>query len=407
MSTEAKVLSAVLKDGQIHHLLQANVGQMMLTHGDIWKFISDYYSDNGVVPSTTLVSDKFSDFNPVSTVGSTKHHLAELQKEFTDHELRSIIRSAVDQIQNGSAESALKTIINETSALSRYSNAVKDIDLLDTDSTIEYFKKLQDEQANGLSGIKTNLNGFDACMPNGIQGGQLGVFLAFPGIGKSFLALYLAVQAWLQGKTPMIISLEMTEAEVRNRLLSILGNGRWSLRKLSKGEVDIQDLSEWHERTFKGRPSFHIISGDGLGTDVTPQVVRGKIDQYKPDLVILDYLQLMTSNSKAESEVVKMKNLSRELKLIAIADEVPIVAISSATPDDATDLSQPPALGQTAWSRQIAYDSDFVIALGRDITSDIMQVVGRKNRNGMTPDFLLQVDFDKGLFIEKEWDDEL
>ncbi len=58
--------------------------------------------------------------------------------------------------------------------------------------------------------------------------GQLGVFLAYPGIGKSWLSLYFAVQAWKQGRSPMIISLEMSEVEVRNRVFAIMGEGVWS-----------------------------------------------------------------------------------------------------------------------------------------------------------------------------------
>jgi replicative DNA helicase len=234
--------------------------------------------------------------------------------------------------------------------------------------------------------------------------GQLGVFLAYPGIGKSWMALYFAVQAWKQGKSPLIISLEMSETEVRNRVFAIMGEGVWSHRKLSNGEVELDMLKSWHKNKVEGRPEFHIISNDN-GGEVTPSVIRGKIDQYKPDFVIVDYLQLMSPNQKSENEVVRMKNLSRELKLLAIGEEVPIVAISSATPDDVNDLSGVPTLGQTAWSRQIAYDADWVLALGRATNSDIIEFAFRKNRNGFMGDFFVQADFDKGYYRYKDMED--
>jgi replicative DNA helicase len=230
------------------------------------------------------------------------------------------------------------------------------------------------------------------------------VFLAYPGIGKSWMALYFAVQAWKQGKSPLIISLEMSETEVRNRIFAIMGEGLWSHRKLSNGEVEIDMLKKWHANKVAGRPEFHIISNDS-GGEVTPSVIRGKIDQYRPDFVVVDYLQLMSPNQKADSETVRMKNLSRELKLMSIGEEVPIIAISSATPDDVKDLSSPPTLGQTAWSRQIAYDADWVMALGRATNSDIIECVFRKNRNGFMGDFLVQVDFDKGYYRYKDYED--
>ena len=83
--------------------------------------------------------------------------------------------------------------------------------------------------------------------------GQLGVFLAYPGIGKSWLALYFAVQAWKQGKSPMVISLEMSETEVRNRVFTIMGEGRWSHRKISNGEIEIDMLKDWHAKNLAGK----------------------------------------------------------------------------------------------------------------------------------------------------------
>jgi len=113
----------------------------------------------------------------------------------------------------------------------------------------------------------------------------------------------------------------------------------------------------------------------------------------------------MSPNQKSDNETVRMKNLSRELKLMAISEEVPIIAISSATPDDVTKLDTVPTLGQTAWSRQIAYDSDWVIAMGRAMNSDVIEVAWRKNRNGMMTDFFIQVDFNRGWFKYKDIED--
>ena len=213
---------------------------------------------------------------------------------------------------------------------------------------------------------------------------------------NSWLMLYFAIQAWLHGKVPMIVSLEMTEAEVRNRIYTILGHGHFSHRNIASGNIDLEDFKMWHKKTFSGKPPIHIISSDG---DFSPNVLKGKIDQYKPDIVFLDYLNLMSSNdNKSDNETVKMKQLSRQLKLLAVSEEIPIVAISSATPDDATDMNSVPTLGQVAWSKQISYDADWLIALGREVNSDIVNVVFRKNRHGELGEFLLRVDFDNGIF---------
>jgi len=403
-STESRLISAVLQDKQAHVLLQANVENILATHGDIWQFIRKYFEQNGTVPPESLVVDKFRDFELVKDIGTTKHHLEELQAEYLTNSLKDIIRSAATDVQGGLGVEALESLISKTSELRKNTAAIRDIDVTDIDSAIAYFENLKKQQESGALGIKTGLPGFDNYLPSGIMPGQLGVFLAYPGIGKSWLSLYFAVQAWKQGRSPMIISLEMSEVEVRNRVFAIMGEGVWSHRKLSAGQVEIDMLKSWHTKNVKGRPEFHIISND-TGGEITPSVLRGKIDQYKPDFVIVDYLQLMSPNSKSDNETIRMKNLSRELKLMAIAEEVPIIAISSATPDDVTKLETVPTLGQTAWSRQIAYDADWVLALGRGTNSDIIECVFRKNRNGFMGEFLVQADFDKGYYRYKDYED--
>ena len=403
-NSESKLISAVLKDKQAHVMLQANVEGILKTHLDVWQFIRKYYEHNGTVPPTELVVEKFRDFEPVDGIGSTKHHLEELQSEYLVNSLKDILRSAATEVQGGLGVEALESLISKTAELRKNTAAIRDIDVTDLDSAIAYFENLKKQQEAGALGIKTGLPGFDNYLPSGIMPGQLGVFLAYPGIGKSWLSLYFAVQAWKQGRSPMIISLEMSETEVRNRVFAIMGEGLWSHRKLSAGQIEMDMLKSWHTKNVQGRPEFHIISND-TGGDITPLVLRGKIDQYKPDFVIVDYLQLMSPNTKSDNETIRMKNLSRELKLMAIAEEVPIIAISSATPDDVTKLETVPTLGQTAWSRQIAYDADWVLALGRATNSDIIECVFRKNRNGFMGEFLVQADFDKGYYRYKDYED--
>ena len=403
-NTEAKVISAVLQDKQLHVLLQANVETLLRTHNDVWNFIRLYAENNGTVPPSSLVVEKFRDFEVIKDVGATKHHLEELKVEYVNDSIKDILRSAATEVQSGQGGQALEDLITKTSALKKNTSSIRDIDATDIDSAIAYFENVKEMQALGQRGIKTGLPGFDNYLPSGIMPGQLGVFLAYPGIGKSWMALYFAVQAWKQGKTPLIISLEMSETEVRNRVFTIMGEGLWSHRKLSNGEVELDMMKKWHANKLEGRPPFHIISNDS-GGEVTPSVIRGKLDQYKPDFVVVDYLQLMSPNQKADNETVKMKNLSRELKLMAISEEVPIIAISSATPDDVKDMSTVPTLAQTAWSRQIAYDADWVMALGRASNSDIIECAFRKNRNGFMGDFLVQCDFDKGYYRYKDFED--
>lgn len=399
---EGKVLSAVLEDKQIHVLLQANPDQLFRTHGDIWQFIRDYHEQNLTVPPQSLVIEKFRDFHPVSGVGATKHHLDELRTFYLEGKIRDILKLSASQLNDSPVE-ALNTLISKSSDLKKITADVRDIDVIDVEDALSYFREVEEMARLGSHGIKTGLKGFDSFLPAGIMPGQFGILLAYPQIGKSWLMLYLAIQAWKQGRKPLIVSLEMTEGEVRVRAYTIMGDGRFSHRKMSAGELDIEEFERWAKKYTADKASFHIVSNDGLG-EVTPAVIRGKIDQYSPDIVFVDYIQLMQANTPTENEVVKIKNISRELKILAVSEQVPIVAIASATPDDATNMNTVPTLGQVAWSKQLAYDADWVLALGRAINSDILECAFRKNRHGYLGEFLVQVDFDSGHFIYKDMD---
>jgi replicative DNA helicase len=400
---ESKTLSALLNDKQIHVLLQANPDTLFRTHADIWEFIKDYSEQNLSVPPISIVVEKFRDFTPYDEIGSTKHHLEELRSEYLGNNLENIIRKVATKLGENQPVEALNTIISESSELKKVTANVRDLDVVDIEDAIAYFKLVQEMSKNGSFGIKTNLKGFDDFLPSGISNGHFGILLAYPSIGKSWLAVYMAVEAWKAGKKPLLLSLEMTESEVRNRVYTIMGQGKFSHKKLSSGDIDTESFRNWADTYFKNMPPFYIVSSDGLG-EVSPAIVRGKVDQYSPDIVFVDYIQLMQPNNKTDNEVVRIKNISRELKILAISGQVPIVAIASATPDDVTDMSSPPSLGQVAWSKQLAYDADWVLSLGRSPGSTILNCVFRKNRHGFLGEFLIDVDFDSGKFIYKDMD---
>lgn len=396
---ELEVISAVCKNKDIHVLFENNADTLINDCSDVWDFIKDYYQTTKQVPDAELLATRFRDFEP-RNAGPTIYQINKLRQAYLDDSLKNSIKKAASLIQGNESAKAFSELTHDLSVMSRVTAAVRDIDVTDIDDALLYFDKTRESAKNGEVGIKTNIASFDACLPMGIAKGQLGILLAYPAIGKSWLALYFATQAWKTGRTPMIMSLEMTEQEVRNRIFTIMGDGKFSHRGMSAGRVDTQSFTSWAEQNLKGKQSFKIVSND-TGSEVNPNVIRGKIDQYKPDIIFIDYLQLMGDNNGTYgNETVKIKNLSRELKLLAISEQIPIVAIASATPDDSSDLESVPQLGQVAWSRQIAYDADWVLAMGRKQNSDILECAFRKNRNGFLGDFIMECSFDSGRFKE-------
>jgi len=396
---EVEVISSVCKNKDIHVLFDNNADELIKDCSDVWLFIKDYYDQTREIPDADLVSTRFRDFDPVES-GPTVYHMDKLRQAYLDESIRLSLRKTAQMVNENETTRALQELSKDVAKMARIGAKVRDIDVTDVENALAYFEKTRKSAENGEVGIKTDITSFDVCLPMGIAKGQLGILLAYPAIGKSWLALYFAVQAWKHGYKPMVISLEMTEYEVRNRIFTIIGDGFFSHRALSAGRVSDNEFKLWAQKTLESKPPFKIVSND-TGSEMTPNLIASKIDQYQPDIVIVDYLQLMTDNSgTSNNETVKIKNLSRELKLLAISQQLPILAIASATPDDSTDLESVPQLGQVAWSRQIAYDADWVLSMGRKANSDILEAAFRKNRHGYMGDFYLEVDFDKGTFKE-------
>jgi replicative DNA helicase len=248
----------------------------------------------------------------------------------------------------------------------------------------------------GAPGILTGFEAIDKAYPTGMAPGHLIVAIGWPGRGKTWFTSYLACKAWEQGFKPMIVSLEMSPENMRDRIYTMLGSGLFKASDFSKGDVNIDDFRSWGKKKFEGKNSFVLISNEGAA-EVSPATIQGKIDQHKPDLVILDYHQLFNDNKRSNSEVERNRNISREFKMLAVSNNIPIIDITAATADDVSDQDEPPMMSQVAWSKAIEYDADMAMAIHRYPGTNMIEVVSRKNRHGHEFDFYLDWDINRGI----------
>jgi replicative DNA helicase len=225
------------------------------------------------------------------------------------------------------------------------------------------------------------------------------VTIGYPSRGKTWFTSYLAVKAWEQGFKPMIVSLEMSPEDMRNRIYGLMGSGLFRVSDFQQGSIDVDQFRSWGKKTLDDKQEFIIVSNDGMG-EVTPSVIQAKIDQHQPDIVICDYMQLMSDNRKSDSLTPRMMNLSRELKLLAVTNNIPVIAISAVTMDDTGSQDDPPTLSQVAWSKAIEYDADMAMSVHRHANTDIIEVVSRKNRHGTEFGVYLNIDLNRGIIEE-------
>jgi len=401
MNTEAVLISAVCKNKDISTLLADNVDELFTSHRDIWEGLKSYYYKFKAVPEIGILQEKFRDFEAVESKAETGYYLDKLKNEYLTAKLKNVIIKSGSMLKEDGAARVLAAMQSDLANLSRYTNNVRDLDVTDADAAARHFEAVKARSAvmGGAPGIVTGFKAIDKAYPTGMAPGHLIVAIGWPGRGKTWFTSYLACKAWEQGFKPMIISLEMSPENMRDRIYTMLGSGLFKASDFSKGDVNIDDFNSWSKKKFENKNGFILVSNEG-NTEVTPSTVQGKIDQHKPDLVILDYHQLFNDNKRSNSEVERNRNISREFKLLAVSNGIPIIDITAATADDVSDQDNPPMMSQVAWSKAIEYDADMAMAIHRYPNTDMIEVVSRKNRHGHEFNFYLDWDINRGIVKE-------
>jgi replicative DNA helicase len=216
-----------------------------------------------------------------------------------------------------------------------------------------------------MRGIPTGFVDLDRLL-GGLLPGQLVVIAGRPGLGKSTAATDIARHATIRANyASAIFSLEMSKVEIVMRLLS--AEARVPLNVLRSGQLSDDDWTKLARRMGE-------ISEAPLYVDDTPSMnlmeIRAKARRLKQrhdlKLIVVDYLQLMTSPKKTESRQQEVSELSRGLKLLAKETETTVIAVSQLNRGPENRQDKRPQLSDLRESGSIEQDADIVILLHRD-----------------------------------------
>lgn len=401
-TVEAEVLSAVSRNKDIH-LIVGEDSELFGAYEDAVNFVKEHYLRYKEVPSKSLIEAEFPDIELPDVTAPTPFYVDRLKNQFVTASIEEIMMKAGSQMEKGiAAKKLLDGLQTRLAKLGKYTTGARDLDLRDFENAEEYFKMVREraEENGGVPGISTGFKSIDSVYHTGIAPGQLVVPIGYTGRGKSMWTLLLAVNAWAQGKKVMIVSLEMSPEEVRDRAYAMMSSGLFKISDLSRGDVQTDTFRTWAEKMMKDKTGFIVTSNEGVG-QVTPNWVQAKHDTHRPDIIIADYAQLMTDNGKTAAMTPRMLNLSSEMKRLAMSNAVPVVLISAVTDEDGDKRDGPPLLSQIAWSSGIEYDANLVVAVHRHDDTNIVEVVARKSRHGDLFDFGFVVDFDAGIWEER------
>ncbi len=226
-----------------------------------------------------------------------------------------------------------------------------------------------------MTGVPTGFADLDA-LTNGLHAGQMVVIAARPAIGKSTLALDLARSAAIKHSLPTVIfSLEMSRNEITMRLLS--AESRVSLHSMRTGQMGEEDWATLARRMSE-------VVDAPLYIDDSPNMsmmeIRAKCRRLKQRqglrMVIIDYLQLMSSPKRVENRQQEVSEMSRSLKLLAKEIDVPVIALSQLNRGPEQRNDKKPLLSDlresgclTAGTRILRADTGAEVMLGELVAS--------------------------------------
>jgi len=242
-----------------------------------------------------------------------------------------------------------------------------------------------------ITGIPSGFRDIDR-ITSGFQPGNLVIIAARPSMGKSALALCMAANLGVRAGVPVaLFTLEMSKAEVTQRFMC--SEAKVESQKLRSGKLAPDDwprLTAACDKLAKA-PIYVDDTGSITMMEIRSKARRLKTREPKLGMIIVDYLQLMTSGASVENRVQEVSQISRQLKVLARDLEVPIVALSQLSRAVEQRHDKRPILSDLRESGAIEQDADIVGFIYRDEyyndESDqqgLAELIVAKHRNGPT-----------------------
>lgn len=249
--------------------------------------------------------------------------------------------------------------------------------------------------ANTITGLQTGYQFLDR-LTSGLQNGNLVVLAARPSMGKTALALGITANVAVRQRIPVVVfTMEMSESEVTERLLS--SESLIESEKIRSGQLTSEEWGRLANASGHLEQAPILIDDTALvsATELRSRARKAKLRYPNLGLVVVDYLQLMTSGMKSDNRVQDVSQISRTLKVLARELETPVLALSQLSRAVEQRHDKRPILSDLRESGSVEQDADLVAFIYRDEyynpetaeedgTAGLAEVLVAKHRNGPT-----------------------
>ena len=281
------------------------------------------------------------------------------------------------------AEQAVFEIAEQENRGRRAYQNIKDLLVSALDRVDELYRK-----KTPITGIATGFDDFDECTA-GLQKSDLIIVAGRPSMGKTAFAINIAEHAAIKEELSVaVFSMEMPGEQLAMRMMSSLG--RVDQHKVRTGKLQDED---WPRLTS----AVTLLKDKNLFIDDTPALTPAELRarcrriarEYKLDLIIVDYLQLMQIPDTSENRATEISEISRSLKAMAKELKVPVVALSQLNRSLEQRPNKRPVMSDLRESGAIEQDADVIVFIYRDevynedtLDKGVAEIIIGKQRNG-------------------------
>jgi replicative DNA helicase len=257
----------------------------------------------------------------------------------------------------------------------------------------EGFEKITQlyEAGEEITGVASGYRDLDR-LTSGFQPGNLIIVAARPSMGKSALALCMAANLAVRRQVPIaLFTLEMSKSEVTQRLMC--SEAKVESQRLRSGKLATDDWPRLTAACDKLAKAPIYVDDTGSMTIMGIRAKARRLKSKEPNLglIVVDYLQLMSSDSNYENRVQEVSQISRQLKILARELDLPIIAMSQLSRAVEQRHDKRPILSDLRESGSLEQDSDLVMFIYRDEyyndespDQGLAELLLAKHRNGPT-----------------------
>jgi len=393
MDAEKQLIARVLFKEELRPVIDRKVHEGMFVDRkskEAFGFLMGFYEKYSELPSIDLIEEKFPDLKLTYAKEPADYYIDEIMENHVRNKGSKLLMSyAGEFIKN--PRQGLTGLTEQLLELGIETEPVEDMNYgEELEKRKERYLDIKDGKIYGYS------SPWDA-LDDVTLGWHKGDFIAVvgrPGVGKTWGALVLAEHAWREGNRVMFVTMEMGIAQIAQRFDAL--HYRLPYQEFRSGLLPDNLEKQYLESEIKRENPFWIVRNVG-----GVAALGSKIDQYSPDVVILDGMYLLNDDYGGKNMWERVTNVSKSMKKLAQKKDVPIIATTQfnrATDERRMDMV---TLANIGFSDSLGQDSDVVLGLFRDRDMELnneMLVRILKCREGESVDFVLSWDLHEMAF---------